>query len=122
MRSSGLRARVANCITRAYMGYARAEECGPEPREPSMSAMSLLFNLLWIVFGGFWMAAGWVVAALIMSLSQHSRTVPQPTSTISVWEVRGATGPMFSIIPGSTACIPLVKVSSNYIPPSNPLP
>ena len=34
-----------------------------------MSAMSLLFNLLWIVFGGFWMAAGWVVAALIMALT-----------------------------------------------------
>lgn len=31
-----------------------------------MSAMSLLLNVLWIVFGGFYMAAAWVIAALIM--------------------------------------------------------
>ncbi len=31
-----------------------------------MSPMSLLLNVLWIVFGGFYMAAGWLIAALIM--------------------------------------------------------
>ena len=31
-----------------------------------MSAMSLLLNLLWIVFGGLYMAAAWLIAALIM--------------------------------------------------------
>jgi uncharacterized membrane protein YccF (DUF307 family) len=31
-----------------------------------MSAMSLLLNVLWIVFGGLYMAAGWLIAALIM--------------------------------------------------------
>ncbi|HZT25963.1 MAG TPA: YccF domain-containing protein [Pseudolabrys sp.] len=31
-----------------------------------MSAMSLLLNVLWIVFGGFCMAVGWLFAALIM--------------------------------------------------------
>src|SRR3954447_15333555 len=31
--------------------------------------MSLLLNLLWIVFGGFWMAAAWVFAAIIMAIS-----------------------------------------------------
>ena len=34
-----------------------------------MSPMSLLLNLLWIVFGGLWMAVGWVVAAVIMAIT-----------------------------------------------------
>ena len=34
-----------------------------------MSALSLLLNLLWIVFGGFWMAVAWAVAALIMAIT-----------------------------------------------------
>jgi uncharacterized membrane protein YccF (DUF307 family) len=34
-----------------------------------MSPMSLLLNLLWIVFGGLWMAVGWLVAAVIMAIT-----------------------------------------------------
>jgi uncharacterized membrane protein YccF (DUF307 family) len=34
-----------------------------------MSFFSFLLNILWIVFGGLWMAAGWVVAAIIMAIS-----------------------------------------------------
>ena len=34
-----------------------------------MSALSLLLNVLWIVFGGWWMALGWVIAAVIMALT-----------------------------------------------------
>ncbi len=34
-----------------------------------MPALKLLLNLLWIVFGGAWMAAGWLVAALIMAIT-----------------------------------------------------
>jgi uncharacterized membrane protein YccF (DUF307 family) len=34
-----------------------------------MSPMSFLLNLLWIVFGGLWMALGWVVAAVIMAIT-----------------------------------------------------
>src|ERR1700687_6306666 len=34
-----------------------------------MSPLSLLLNLLWIVFGGLWMALGWVVAAVIMAIT-----------------------------------------------------
>ena len=34
-----------------------------------MSPIALLLNLLWIVFGGVWMAVGWVVAAAIMALT-----------------------------------------------------
>jgi uncharacterized membrane protein YccF (DUF307 family) len=31
--------------------------------------MSLLLNLLWIVFGGLWMAVGWAFAGLIMAIT-----------------------------------------------------
>jgi uncharacterized membrane protein YccF (DUF307 family) len=34
-----------------------------------MSPPSLLLNLLWIVFGGLWMAIAWLFAGLIMAIS-----------------------------------------------------
>jgi uncharacterized membrane protein YccF (DUF307 family) len=34
-----------------------------------MSVISLLLNLLWIVFGGLWMALGWVIAAVVMAIA-----------------------------------------------------
>jgi len=34
-----------------------------------MSPVSLLLNLAWIVFGGLWMAAGWLFAAVIMAVT-----------------------------------------------------
>jgi uncharacterized membrane protein YccF (DUF307 family) len=34
-----------------------------------MSMFSFLLNLLWIVFGGLWMAAAWMVAAVVMAIS-----------------------------------------------------
>lgn len=34
-----------------------------------MSPWSFLLNLLWILFGGLWMAAGWVVAAIVMAIT-----------------------------------------------------
>jgi len=34
-----------------------------------MSLLRLLLNLLWIIFGGLWMAAGWLLAAVIMALT-----------------------------------------------------
>ena len=34
-----------------------------------MSATSLLLNVLWIVFGGAWMALGWLVAAVVMAIT-----------------------------------------------------
>jgi uncharacterized membrane protein YccF (DUF307 family) len=34
-----------------------------------MSPGSLLLNLVWIVFGGLWMAVGWVIAAVIMAIT-----------------------------------------------------
>jgi uncharacterized membrane protein YccF (DUF307 family) len=34
-----------------------------------MSPLRLLLNVLWIIFGGLWMAAGWLLAALIMAIT-----------------------------------------------------
>src|ERR1700737_556732 len=34
-------------------------------RRHLMPPVSILLNILWIVFGGLWMAAGWVLAAII---------------------------------------------------------
>lgn len=34
-----------------------------------MGVFSLLLNLLWILFGGLWMAAGWLIAAVIMAIT-----------------------------------------------------
>ena len=34
-----------------------------------MSALSLLLNVLWIVFGGLWMAVGWVIAAVLIAIN-----------------------------------------------------
>jgi uncharacterized membrane protein YccF (DUF307 family) len=31
--------------------------------------VALLLNLLWILFGGFWMAVGWVIAGVIMAIT-----------------------------------------------------
>ena len=40
-----------------------------QPHGQPMSALSLLLNILWIVFGGLWMAAAWVIAAVIMVIT-----------------------------------------------------
>jgi len=34
-----------------------------------MSPIAFLLNLLWIVFGGIWMAIAWVFAAIIMAIT-----------------------------------------------------
>jgi len=34
-----------------------------------MSAMSLLLNVLWLLFGGLEMAIGWLIAAVIMAIT-----------------------------------------------------
>jgi len=34
-----------------------------------MPFTSILLNLLWIVFGGLWMAAAWFVAAILMAIT-----------------------------------------------------
>ena len=34
-----------------------------------MPPVSILLNILWILIGGLWMAAGWVIAAIIMAIT-----------------------------------------------------
>lgn len=34
-----------------------------------MQPVSILLNILWLLLGGVWMAAGWVVAAIIMAIT-----------------------------------------------------
>ena len=34
-----------------------------------MSPLSLLLNVLWMIFGGVWMAIGWLIAAVIMAIT-----------------------------------------------------
>ena len=34
-----------------------------------MPLASLLLNLLWLVFGGFYMAVGWLIAAIVMAIT-----------------------------------------------------
>jgi len=36
---------------------------------PGISPISVLLNLLWIIFGGLWMAAGWMIAAVVMAIT-----------------------------------------------------
>ncbi len=38
-------------------------------REPPMPFFSLLLNVLWILFGGLWMALAWVIAAVVMAIT-----------------------------------------------------
>src|SRR5262249_5440522 len=49
---------------------------GPAPavnrvvgRRGAMSVISLLLNLLWIVFGGLWIGFGWVVCGLVIAIT-----------------------------------------------------
>ncbi len=36
-----------------------------------MPLLTLLLNLLWLVFGGIWMALAWLIAAVIMAVTNH---------------------------------------------------
>jgi len=38
-----------------------------------MGPVSLLLNILWIVFGGLWMALAWVIAGVIMAITIFGR-------------------------------------------------
>jgi|SRR5450631_35299 uncharacterized membrane protein YccF (DUF307 family) len=38
-------------------------------RRRQMSPVSLLLNIFWIVFGGLWMALGWVFAGILMAIT-----------------------------------------------------
>src|SRR6185437_4787940 len=38
-------------------------------RIAAMSPLRVLLNILWVVFGGFWMAFGWLIAAILMAIT-----------------------------------------------------
>src|ERR1043165_4157685 len=40
-----------------------------ESHVKAVNLMSLILNVLWLVFGGVWMAAGWLIAAVIMAIT-----------------------------------------------------
>ncbi len=50
-----------------------------------MSPVSLLLNVLWIVFGGIWMAAGWLLAAVIMAITIIGLPWARAALTIAVY-------------------------------------
>jgi uncharacterized membrane protein YccF (DUF307 family) len=41
----------------------------PRSESPEMPITSIVLNLLWITFGGLWMAFGWVIAAVLMAIT-----------------------------------------------------
>ena len=50
-----------------------------------MSPTSLVLNVLWIVFGGLWMAAGWLLAAVIMAITIIGLPWARSAVTIAVY-------------------------------------
>ena len=50
-----------------------------------MSPTSLVLNVLWIVFGGLWMAAGWLLAAVIMAITIIGLPWARAAITIAVY-------------------------------------
>src|SRR5436190_20455284 len=43
--------------------------CYADLRRSVVSVLALLLNIAWIFFGGLWMAAGWLLAAVIMAIT-----------------------------------------------------
>lgn len=50
-----------------------------------MSPVSLVLNVLWIVFGGLWMAVGWLIAALIMAITIIGLPWTRAAVTIAIY-------------------------------------
>jgi uncharacterized membrane protein YccF (DUF307 family) len=50
-----------------------------------MSPTSLVLNVLWIVFGGLWMAAGWLLAAVIMAITIIGLPWARAALTVAVY-------------------------------------
>ena len=50
-----------------------------------MRPMALLLNLLWLLFGGVWMAVAWGVAAVIMAITIIGLPWARAAFNIGVW-------------------------------------
>jgi len=57
--------------------------------------LRLLLNILWIVTGGIWMAAGWLLAAVIMAITiiglpwARAAFKHRPLHSAAVWAASG---------------------------------
>lgn len=50
-----------------------------------MSPVNLVLNVLWVVFGGVWMAAGWLLAAVIMAVTIIGLPWARAALTIAIY-------------------------------------
>ena len=50
--------------------------------------MSLLLNILWIIFGGLWMAVGWLLAAVIMTVTIVGIPWARAVANIALYTLR----------------------------------
>jgi uncharacterized membrane protein YccF (DUF307 family) len=50
-----------------------------------MSPINLVLNVLWVVFGGVWMAAGWLIAAVIMAITIIGLPWARAALTIAIY-------------------------------------
>ena len=50
-----------------------------------MSPVALLLNLLWIAFGGLWMAVRWVIAAFVMAITIIGLPWARPAFSIAAY-------------------------------------
>ena len=50
-----------------------------------MSAVNLVLNVLWLVSGGVWMAAGWLIAAVIMAVTIIGLPWARAAVTIAIY-------------------------------------
>src|SRR5690349_17127200 len=52
-----------------------------------MPVTGLILNLLWIVFGGLWMAIAWIIAAVIMAITIIGLPWARAAFTIAVYSL-----------------------------------
>ena len=50
-----------------------------------MSVISLLLNVLWLLFGGLWMGVAWLIAAVVMALTIIGLPWARAALTIAVY-------------------------------------
>jgi uncharacterized membrane protein YccF (DUF307 family) len=64
-----LRPQVAAALVSREQCDAGTRQLAGGGKESAMPLTSLFLNVLWVVLGGAWMAAGWLLAALIMAIT-----------------------------------------------------
>jgi uncharacterized membrane protein YccF (DUF307 family) len=67
--TKNLGGQLAKGVGAIYITDAKIAVTGATSAGSPMSALSLVLNLLWIIFGGLWMAFGWVIAGIVMAIT-----------------------------------------------------